>query len=134
MRQQLCRWSLLRHRLRRGLPVLRRRGQQGHLHHAAVGQAPQAWRRLRQLQLDPCGGECKGKPNDCSFPAQGTECAPAKCASADVTEPARTCDGSGKCEGSKKENCAPFVCDSALGGCKTKRASSKDCATGAGAV
>jgi MYXO-CTERM domain-containing protein len=81
---------------------------------------------------DPvCGGQCKGDPTDCTFPAQGVACAAAACASADVVTLPQLCDGAGKCEAAKTESCAPFVCDAAAKACKTKCTNDKDCSTGA---
>jgi MYXO-CTERM domain-containing protein len=79
-----------------------------------------------------CQGKCNGTdPTVCSFPASATSCAPSSCSSADISQPAGYCDGSGSCTVPGTKNCLPYGCDTDTGVCKTGCISDIDCAQGA---
>ncbi|HOX47521.1 MAG TPA: hypothetical protein PK668_28265 [Myxococcota bacterium] len=75
-----------------------------------------------------CQGSCDGQdPEDCVFPAAGSECAASACAEGLFT-PAGTCDGTGSCGVSSQQPCAPYACGD--GACLTACTSDQDCASG----
>jgi hypothetical protein len=66
----------------------------------------------------PCAGTCDGTGDDCTYPGETTECAPASC-TAGVASLRAGCNGDGACLPEKTMSCAPNVCDhtGCAGGC-----------------
>jgi len=77
----------------------------------------------------PCKGTCAGNPDKCNYPGNSVACGTASC-SGDVSTPAPTCDGTGKCAPSTSDPCSPFGCNASTGVCNKSCSSASDCAQG----
>jgi hypothetical protein len=73
-------------------------------------------------------GFCSGS-RSCALYASGTVCLAPFC-SGNVSNLARTCNGTGTCQEGGTLACAPYICDSASGLCKTSCSTSADCQSG----
>jgi hypothetical protein len=82
---------------------------------------------------DTCGndGTCNGMAA-CRKWSASTQCRPPSCpAGTAVLTKAAFCDGNGTCPATQQtQPCAPFVCDSAAGACKTMCMGNGDCSEG----
>ncbi len=79
-----------------------------------------------------CVGTC-GAEGKCAVAQKGTTCAPSRCVTASTGLGPAACSAEGaKCptDDSIAFDCAPYVCDQAVGACLTTCASSSDCANG----
>lgn len=105
-------------------------GQNGECGFIGFGKDPDEDCPTDDVKNCQFSGACDGK-GACSLYEQGSVAEPATCQGSDSLLKARVCDGAGKKTPIETQSCAPFVCDSAAGACKTKCQSDKDCATGA---
>jgi hypothetical protein len=106
-------------------------GQTGHVGTCSPVKGVPIPPRLECGGTGMCKGTCDGGDTArCTFPDQGTTCAPGMCAG-NVAQPPSFCDGNGTCTAATTKNCTPYACDSATNACRASCKVRSDCASGA---
>ena len=102
----LRRRRVLRERLRRAVPGLRRHTRE--LHRGAERPAARHARSCAGAG-SACGGACGTHPDACDYPGGATQCRLPSCA-ASVKTVSAGCDGKGACPAAQTESCGAFQC------------------------